>query len=407
MALYEYSGRNLAGDLIQGQREADSPEILAGSLFEMRITPIDIREVEQRGGLADRLKKTFGFGNPALSDVILFSRQMYALSKSGVPIIRGLSLIAGSTRNEVFASALREVGDDLESGRDFSGALARHPKIFGPLYINIVRVGEETGRLEDALLQLYEYLDADKITLEKIKSALFYPALVITAIICAVIFLMAKVIPKFAAIFEKFDLELPLQTRIIIGLSNFVADYWLLLLVVTVAAIAGIRSYVNTEKGRYNWHRLKLRIPRIGDIVLRATLARFTRAFAMSNRSGVPILQGLAVTSKAVDNDYVESRIRGMRTDVERGESLTRAATATGLFTPLVLQMLAVGEETGRIDEMMEEVANFYDREVAYDVANLTKIIEPALTVVMGILVLILAMGIFLPMWDLVKITQR
>ena len=407
MAIYEYSGRNLAGDLIQGQREADSPDILAGSLLEMRITPIDIREVEQHNNFLDKLKKTFGMGKPTLTDIILFSRQMYALSKSGVPIIRSLSLIAESTRNEIFANTLREIGDDLESGRDFSGALARHPKIFGPLYINIVRVGEETGRLEDALLRLYEYLDADKVTLEKIKSALFYPALVIIAIILAVIFLMAKVIPKFAVIFQKFNLELPFQTRIIINISNFIADHWLLLAFLVVAAVVGIRSYINTEKGRYNWHRYKLRIPRIGDIVLRATLARFTRAFAMSNSSGVPILQGLAVTAKAVDNDYVESRIRAMRTDVERGESITRAAVATGLFTPLVLQMLAVGEETGRIDQMMEEVADFYDREVAYDVANLTRIIEPLLTVIMGLVVLILAMGVFLPMWDMVKITQR
>jgi MSHA biogenesis protein MshG len=407
VAIYEYSGRNLAGDLIQGQREADSAEILAGSLLETRITPIEIREVEESGEFTDRLKKFFGLGKPTLTDIILFSRQMYTLSKSGVPIIRSLSLIAESTRNEVFAETLREVGDDLESGRDFSGALARHPKIFGPLYVNIIRVGEETGRLEDALLRLHEYLDADKVTLEKIKSALFYPALVIGAIICAVIFLMAKVIPKFAAIFEKFNLELPLQTRIIIAISNFIADHWMLLTFVVVAAVAGIRAYLDTEKGRYNWHRYKLRIPRIGDIVLRATLARFTRAFAMSNSSGVPILQGLAVTAKAVDNDYVEARIRAMRNDIERGESITRAAIETGLFTPLVLQMLAVGEETGRIDEMMEEVADFYDREVAYDVANLTRIIEPALTVIMGLLVLILAMGIFLPMWDMVKITQR
>jgi len=407
MAIYEYSGRNLSGDLVQGQREADTAELLAGSLLEMRITPIDIREVEHRGGFADRLKKTFGLGKPALTDIILFSRQMHALSKSGVPIIRSLSLIAESTRNEVFADALREITEDLESGRDFSGALARHPKIFGPLYVNIVRVGEETGRLEEALLRLHEYLDADKVTLEKIKSALFYPALVIGAIICAVIFLMAKVIPKFAVIFQKFDLELPIQTRIIIGISNFIADHWLLLAVAVAAAIFGIRAYIGTEQGRYNWHRYKLRIPRIGDIVLRATLARFTRAFAMSNSSGVPILQGLAVTAKAVDNVYVEARIRAMRNDVERGESITRAAISTGLFTPLVLQMLAVGEETGRIDEMMDEVADFYEREVAYDVANLTKIIEPALTVIMGLMVLILAMGIFLPMWDLVKITQR
>lgn len=407
MALFAYKGRNQAGELIQGQREADSTEVLASQLAAANIIPISINETEEKENRTEKFTRFLGLGKPGLSDLILFSRQMYALVKSGVPIIRGLTLIADSTRNPIFSECLSSVVDDLESGRTFSGALARHPEIFGPLYINIVRVGEETGKLEESLLRLYQYFDQDKVTLEKIKSALFYPITVIVAIILAVMFLMAKVIPKFAEIFQQFNLDLPIQTRIIIAISNFIADFWWLLAMLAVAGIVGARQYVKTEAGRYNWHRMKLNIPNIGDIIRRATLARFSRSFAMANSAGVPILQGLTITSKAVDNDYVEAKIRKMRTEVERGETITRAATSTELFTPLVIQMLAVGEETGQIDEMMVEVADFYEREVAYDVDNITKIIEPILTVILGLMVLILAMGIFLPMWDLVKITQR
>lgn len=407
MAIFDYTGRNQTGELVKGRQEADSSDSLAGQLMSVNVAPVSIKEVTISVDYSENLKRALGIGKPKLVDIILFSRQMYALAKSGVPIIKGLGLIAGSTRNEIFAEALKQVVDNLESGQSLSAALSHHMDIFSPLYINIIRVGEETGNLDEAFLRLYKYLDADKVTLEKIKSALFYPTSVLIAIVLAITFLMAKVIPKFAMVFEKFDLELPFQTRILISSSNFVADYWWLIFILVVGGIIATRRYISTDAGRYNWHQKKLKIPRIGDILLRAMLARFSRAFAMSYTAGVPILQVLTTTAKAVDNDYMEAKINTIRNDVERGETLTRAAKSSGLFTPLVIQMMEVGEETGRLDEMMLEVAEFYEREVAYDVDNLSKIIEPVLTVVMGIMVLILALGIFLPMWDLVKITQR
>lgn len=407
MPLFDYKGRTPGGELVEGRRQAESSQTLAGHLVAASITPVSINEVKVTREATESLKTALGIGNPKRVDLILFSRQMYALTKSGVPIIRGLNLIADSTKNKIFATALRAIIEDLVSGQTVSAAMSRHTHIFLPLYINIVRVGEETGDLDEAFLRLYHYLDTDKLTLEKIKAALFYPATVLIAVIVAVMFLMAKVIPKFALIFEKFDLELPLQTRIIIGASNFFADYWWLLLLITIVTIVALRNYVKTETGKLKWHRYKLRIPKVGDILQRALLARFSRAFAMSNSAGVPILSGLTITARAVDNAYMEAKINAMRNDVERGETLSRAARSTQLFTPLALQMLEVGEETGRLDEMMQEVAEFYEREVAYDVQNISKIIDPILTVVMGLLVLFLAMGVFLPMWDLVKITQR
>ena len=407
MAIFDYTGRNQTGEQVAGRQEADSRDSLAGQLMAASVIPVSIEEVRVTEEFSESLKKKLGLGRPTLVDLILFSRQMYALAKSGIPIIRGLGLIAASSRNKIFAEALQSVVDDLEGGQTLSAALSHHMDIFSPLYINMIRVGEETGNLDEAFLQLYNYLETDKSTLEKIKSALFYPTTVLVAIVLAITFLMAKVIPKFALVFEKFNLELPLQTRILISSSNFVADYWWLLLLLTIALVIGVGRYIKTEEGRFNWHRNKLKIPRIGDILLRALLARFSRAFAMSYSAGVPLLQALTITAKAVDNDYMETKINRIRHDVERGSTLTKAARSTKLFTPLVIQMLEVGEETGRVDEMMQEVAEFYEREVAYDVDNISKIIEPVLTVVMGLMVLILAMGIFLPMWDLVKITQQ
>ena len=407
MAIFDYTGRNQSGELVAGRREADSSDSLAGQLTAANVTPVSIDEAVVSAEFSESLKKMLGIGKPKLVDLILFSRQMYALAKSGVPIIRGLGLIAGSSRNKFFAEALSDVVEDLESGQTLSAALSHHMDIFSPLYINIIRVGEETGNLDESFLRLYEYLDTDKVTLERIKSALFYPTTVLIAIVLAITFLMAKVIPKFAMVFEKFNLDLPFQTQILIALSNFVVDYWWLLLLLTVSLIVGLRKYIKTDAGRFKWHRKKLKIPRIGDILQRALLGRFSRAFAMSYSAGVPILQTLTTTAKAVDNDYMELKINNIRNDVERGETITRAARSANMFTPLVIQMLEVGEETGRLDEMMQEVAEFYEREVAYDVENISKIIEPILTVVMGLMVLILALGIFLPMWDLIKITQR
>jgi len=300
-----------------------------------------------------------------------------------------------------------EVVDDLESGQPLSAAFAKHTDIFSPLYINLVRVGEESGDLDEAFLRLYQYLDSDKVTLNRIKTALFYPSMVLTAIVIAVAILMTFVIPKFAQIYERFKLDLPVPTKIIIAISHFFENYWWLILIVTVSVVVGLRNYIKTESGKLKWHQNKLKLPRIGDILLRATLARFARAFSMANIAGVPILNGLTITAKAVDNVYMEGKINSIRNDVERGETLTRAARSTHLFTPLVIQMLEIGEETGRLDEMMVEVAEFYEREVAYDVENISKIIEPIMTVAMGLIVLLLALGVFLPMWDLVQIAQR
>ncbi|MDH5396409.1 MAG: type II secretion system F family protein, partial [Gammaproteobacteria bacterium] len=265
---------------------------------------------------------------------------------------------------------------------------------------------ENTGNLDEVFLQISTYLERERNTRNQIKAALRYPAFVITAITIAMIIINMFVIPTFAKVFAGFKAELPLPTRILLGISDFTVNYWYFILAVLLMSLYALRRYIKTEKGHWQWDRFITRIPIIGSIVLRATLARFARSFSMSLRAGVPLVTGLALVSRAVDNVFIGGHIADMRNGVERGDSLTRTAASTNMFTPLIIQMLTVGEETGNVDDMLEEVADFYDREVDYDVKNLTSAIEPILIVFIGAMVLVLALGVFLPMWDLASVAK-
>jgi MSHA biogenesis protein MshG len=407
MPNFLYKARDSRGQLKQGLIEASSSEAAARLLGGQGLIPLEVRESKAEGTTLDGFKRRLGIGQPRLEDLILFSRQMYSLTKAGVPMIQSLSRLAESSANVHFAKALREIVRDLEGGRDVAGSFARHPAIFGTLYISMLRVGEMSGRIDEAFLRMYEYLDRDKVALDRIKSAMRYPTFVIIAILIAIGVLTVLVIPAFAKVFAGFHMELPWPTRMILAFSGFMAAYWHIVLGGMVLAYSAFRRWVATEKGRLWWDRAKLRIPKIGDILLRATLARFTRALSMALGSGVPITQALVGVARASDNMYLAAKVLDMRMGIERGDTLLRTAAQTGMFTPVVLQMLAVGEETGQVDSMMLEVADFYDREVEYDIANLSAIIEPILTVVVGIMVLILALGVFLPMWELTSIARR
>lgn len=407
MPQFHYKARNARGDLVTGQVEAGSADAVASQLFNSGITPVEISEVKQQHNVWEDFKRRLGASNPTLDDLILYCRQMYTLAKAGVPIIRGITGLAETSRNLVLAEALRQIRIELESGRELSTAMTRYPHIFTPLMVSMVRVGENTGQLDAAFLQLSQYLELERDTRNRVKMALRYPTFVLLAIGIAVAVINIFVIPAFAQVFRGMNLELPWQTRLLIGTSEFFVNWWQYLLVGIVLFILGLRYYVRTEDGKYRWDKLKLRLPVVGNIILRATLSRFSRSFAMSTRAGVPLIQALSVVAQAVDNDFIGERIRNMRNGIERGDSLTRTAAASAMFTPLVLQMMAVGEETGAVDDMMEEVAGFYEREVDYDLKNLSSAIEPILIIAIGIMVLILALGVFLPMWDLTQLARR
>ncbi|ACL74338.1 type II secretion system F family protein [Thioalkalivibrio sulfidiphilus] len=406
MPRFSYRARNAQGQPIDGQMEAPTLMAVADQLSSDGFIPVDIQPL-RAGGASLNMPIRLPPRRPSSSEITLLARQLYALTKAGVPIIRGLNQLADASKNERMSKALREVVDDLESGRDLAGAMARHPDIFSPLFVSMVQVGEASGRLDDALLRVFNYMERERQTVNQIRTALRYPTFVVIAISVAIFILMAYVIPVFAQVFERFDLDLPLATRAIITVSNFVSAWWWLILGGVAAAWFGFRQWTRRDDGRLWWDRQKLRFPVVGDIVLRASLARFARAFAMASRSGVPLLQALNVVSRTADNAYIAGKVRGMREGIERGETIARTAAASRVFTPLVMQMIAVGEETGQVDEMLDEVAEFYETEVDYDVRRLGETIQPVLVVAVGVIVFILALGVFLPMWDLTQIAGR
>lgn len=407
MPSFQYKARDAQGRAVSGAVEGLSSDAVARQLGSSGMVPLEIVEMTASPPFGEQLMASLGFNAPSRVDLILFTRQMYALARAGVPITQALRRLSTTSRNAVLGRTLLAMLEELEAGRDMATAMSRHPKVFGPLLTAIVRVGEESGRIDEAFLRLNQHLEREQKVVEQVKTAVRYPIIVLVFVAIAVFIIMSFVIPEFAKLYGSFNVELPLPTRIIIGTSNFFAAWWWLILAAMVGAAWWVRGYVQTEGGRLRWHGLLLKLPIIGNIVQRATLARFARAFAMATRSGVPVLQALTVVSLAVENDVIARQLLGMRTAIERGESLTRAAATQQCFTPLVLQMLTVGEETGQIDEMLVEVADFYEREVDYDVRNLNDLLQPILTVIVAGIVFILALGVLLPMWDLVKLARQ
>ena len=393
---------------MQGVLEAADSNAVADQLFSTGVTPIEIVETRKPvSSDGDSWWSRLTEQKVKSIDVQLFSRQLYTLLKAGVPIMRGLAGLQESAINKSFARVLKDIRESLDSGRELSAAMRRHPTVFSSFYLSMVRVGEMTGRLDEVFLRLFDHLEFDREMRQRVRSAMRYPLFVVVAMIAAVVVINLFVIPAFVKVFESFNTELPLMTRVLIASSNFTVRYWPFILTLAAGAAVGFSMYIGTPKGRYNWDRIKLRFPVAGKILLKGTLARFARSFALSSKSGVPIVQGLSVVAQTVDNAYISSRVEQMRDGVERGESILRTAVTTGIFTPVVLQMIAVGEETGELDSLMDEIAEMYEREVDYELKTLSSQIEPILIVGLGILVLILALGVFLPMWDLGKAAMQ
>ena len=401
MPFFAYKGRNGRGEAVHGVLEGADSGAVAGQLFGIGVVPLEIKPSASPRAETTGLNFSFGKQKVTHIEVLLFSRQMYTLLKAGVPIMGALKGLEESTVNPTFARVVRDLRESLDAGRELSMSLARHPQVFGPFYTAMVSVGEQTGRLEEVFLRLFHHLEFEKFMRDQVKAAVRYPAFVIVTMGIAIVIINIWVIPAFAKVYAGFKAELPTMTKLLIGFSNFMVEYWPYLLVGLIAAVLGTRAWVNTAAGRMVWDRLKLRIPVAGPIIQKATLARFARSFALAFRSGVPVTSGLSMVANTVDNVFISERINRMRDGVERGESVLRTARDTQVFTPVVLQMIAVGEESGALDDLTEEIADMYQREVEYDLKNLSAQIEPILIIMLGILVLILALGVFLPIWDL------
>jgi len=403
MGFFAYKARDAGGELVQGVLESPDSGAAAAQLQGMGVMPIEITStrapVRGGGGWADNLFKE----KVTPVDLMLFSRQMYTLLRAGVPILRALAGLQESTTNKTFKAVIQDIRESLDAGRELSPSLARQPSVFKPFYVSMIRVGEMTGQLEDVFLRMFHHIEFEKFMGEQVKSAIRYPSFVIAAMGIAMVIINLFVIPTFAKVYKNFNAELPLMTQILIGLSNFMVAWWPAMLVGAVVAIFGFRSWVRTLAGRLRWDEVKLKFPVAGKIILKATLARFARSFALASKSGVPVVQALTTVAQTVDNDYIARKIEKMREGVERGEAILRTAVVSGVFTPVVLQMLAVGEESGALDDMMQEVADMYQREVEYELKTLSSQIEPILIIALGGMVLVLALGVFLPMWDLGK----
>lgn len=401
MARYSYQARNGQGQEVRGDLEAPSQAAVADSLIRRSLVPVKIELAAEKAESFD-FKKLFERAIE-LDELVIFSRQMYALTKAGVPMLAAIAGLAEASHSDLMKRTLDELVEQLESGRPLSTAMAAHPKVFNRMYVSMVHVGENTGQLEETFFQLAQYLEKEQETRRRIKAAIRYPTFVIIAITIAMVVLNIMVIPKFAEMFAQFNAELPWPTRFLIGMSNAFVNYWPLMLLTVLVLFFGIRHYVNTDSGRLRWDRVKLRLPIIGSIISRSTLERYSRSFSIMLKAGVPINQALTLVASAVDNAYMSERIADMRREIERGDSLLRTSRRSELFSPLVLQMVAVGEETGRIDELLLEAADYYEREVDFDLKSLTARIEPILITVVAVMVLILALGIFTPMWDMMR----
>lgn len=402
MATFSYRGRKRDGQLVDGRLEASSASACAARLTEDGIIPLSVQEQIQTPTTRTK-KKSLPWQRERveLVELVMFSRQMYTLTRAGVPILGAFTTLADSSSNPYFGRILREVAEHIASGQDLTSAMSRYPKVFSQFYISMINVGENTGRLDQAFVQLATQLESDFESRKRIASAMRYPTLVLIFIVGAIAIINLMVVPEFAKLFASFKSELPLPTRILMATSRFFVEGWPYLLVAIVGGGYAWQRYLQTTAGRLYWDERKLYLPLIGDIVHRSLLGRFARSFATMVRAGVPLPTALAVISRVVDNAFVGSRIMQMRDGIERGESITRNAAATNMFSPLVLQMMAVGEETGALDELLAEVADFYDREVDYDLKRLTDRLEPIMIVFMGVLVLILALGVFLPLWNM------
>ena len=415
MPRFAYTGRAASG-AVNGELDGADACAVAALLQSRGVTPLQINAQRDGGAATARGTATAGatlalprFFEPKVlpADLMLFSRQLHTLLRAGVPILRALAGLQESAVNQKMKQTLANVRRSLESGIELSMCFAQQGGVFDNFYVSMVRVGEMTGQLDEVFMRLFKHLEFEGFMHQQVKAAVRYPTFVVIAMAIAVGVINTLVVPAFANVFKSFNAELPLATKLLVASSNFTLNYGWMVGLAGVAGFFALRRWKAQPAGRRTWDRLKLRAPLAGTIVQKATLSRFARSFSLALKSGVPIEQALSVVAQTVDNAHISRKIEGMREAVERGDTILHAAIAAGVFTPVVLQMIAVGEETGAIDELMEEIAELYTNEVQYELKTLSQQIEPILIIFLGALVLLLALGVFLPLWDLGRVSLK
>ncbi|MBI2413980.1 MAG: type II secretion system F family protein [Deltaproteobacteria bacterium] len=406
MPSFQYRARDRQGVLVVGNMDAASRTELETSLDKMGLIPISVAAGGRKAALSPFMNALFK-QKVSERDIILFSRQLATLFGAGVPLTRALFTLERQIQSKEFVDIVRRIREDVEGGSSFSGAIAKHPKVFGELYANMIEAGEAGGILDNVLDKLALMFEKNAENRAKVKAATLYPKIVLGAIVIAIVILMNFVIPKFAKLYESFKVDLPLPTRILIKASNAFTSYWYLAIVIVAAAVLGWRAYIATKNGRRNWDAVRLKVPIFGPLLLKAILSRFSRVLGALYKSGLPILQSLDIVSRAVENTVMALEIKKIEDEVRAGKGLAEPMTKAAHFPPMVVQMVTVGEDTGNLDQMLDKVAEYYDSEVDNTIRNLTTTLEPILLAFIFAIVLFIALAIFLPMWDILKIVRR
>lgn len=404
MPRYQYKGYDGSGSVVEGVQISKNEDTLINELFVKDITPVEIKPAEADMTTSMLIEQKLGINKPTTMDLVGFSRKLETLVRSGVPIIESLRQILLTTDNPHFKLALQVVIQDVENGNNLSYALEQHPDIFTPLYANMVRMGEFSGEMDKILASMQKYLVREQETMDKVKKGLRYPIFVLIVIISALAVVVTFVIPTFAGMFEKANAELPLTTQIILATSQFAQAQWHILVIGFIGIWVGIKQYGKTAQGALHLDIIKLHLPVFGKILRESILSRFASTFSMATRSGVNLTQAIDITAKIADNKSVEKRLMQMKENLNQGLSMSRSAELTKLFPPLIIQMMKVGEQTGEMDPMMDEIQKYYERELEYMLDNIGAMIEPIMTIAMAGIVMIVAMGVFVPMWGMLSL---
>ena len=400
MPTFAYSARPaMGGDIQQGEIELPSKEEVLAFLHRQKMIPVSVRE-KQKG-------ITFSIGSGVKTrDIVIFTRQFATMINSGLPLVQSLDILAEQTENQALRKAIQDVLYDVESGHTLADAMGKHPKIFSELFVNMVAAGEAGGILDTILLRLATFLEKNDALIRKIKGAMIYPAVILTVAIGAVAVLLIFVIPTFQTMFDSAGIPLPLPTRIVIGMSQILQSFWWAIGAAIVGAVFLIRYAYTTDGGRLFLDRLLLTFPILGDMQRKAAVARFTRTLGTLVSSGVSILEGLEITAKTAGNRVIHDAVMGSRASIAGGETISGPLKESGVFPPMVVQMINVGEQTGGLDEMLSKIADFYDEEVDAAVEALLAAMEPIMIVFLGGIVGGMIVAMYLPIFDMINAVQ-
>ena len=401
MPNFRYSARDASGRVVAGAIDADTEVMVLGKLQEMGFFVTNLQR--QSGGTSALRRLDLGkLRKVGMRELTVFTRQFATMVNAGLSMVRTLNILEQQTESAKLKTIVGDVRKHVEEGMTLSDALGQHPDTFSALTINMVRAGEVGGVLDDVLNRLAIFYEKDLALRQKVRAAMTYPAAIFTFALGVIFFLVFFILPQFIGFFEGLDLELPLPTRILITLTHALTGYWYVFLGALLVSVWGLRVYIGTERGRFRYDRFKLRVPVFGPLLRKVTVSRFTRTLGTLITSGVPIMQALEVVAKAVENKIVAQAIENVRSSIREGESIALPLQNSGLFPPMVVQMTAVGEETGTLDGMLQKIADFYDAEVESTLSQLTSILEPLLIMFLGFVVGFIVLSFYMPLYQLI-----